>query len=386
MNPNNKSLNRNIVLLMAATFAVSMAMAMNGALYNNFLKVLLNGDYMKMGAVKSIRETPGIMSAFINGLASALPETVFAALSLVVMAIGMAGYYWTSTAGMLMIMSFIWSIGFHLWGPLSGSLGISLTSSENRGEIFGKIASIGAIGTFAGYLVIALLARLLRADMQLLYRWMYLAAGLIILFAGAAVWKLKVNKPAMLKPRFIFRKHYTLYYILQFLEGCRKQVFVTFATFTLVLNYRTGPETMAILLFVNYFFAFLVSPIFGRWIDHFGEKKVLTWNYFILILVYLCYATLHNQYVLYTLFCADNILFTFSLALTTYIGKIAPKEEVTGTLAMGVSMNHIAAVIVPIVGFIIWKKLGYEICFVAGSLVVLMQLIAVQRMRTPEHH
>lgn len=383
--PTDTKIRHSLTLMLIGTFLVSLSTAMNGALYNNFLKVMLSGNYMKMGQVEAVRETPGILSAFLSGVGSFLPEPVLGAISLVVMGLGFAGYYWATSFTSIMGWSFFNSLGMHLWMPLSGALGMGLAPENQKGTVLGRIASIGAVGTLTGYLVVAGLSRLMPEGVQSFYRYLYFIAGFIAIIAAIVIFSIKVRPPLKPKPKFIFKKKYGLYYLLQILEGCRKQVFITFATFTLVLNYNAGPGTMAVLLFINYLVAFGVSPLFGKWIDRFGEKKVLTWNYLLLIIVFILYSVIHVREVLYVLFCMDNILFTFSIALTTYVGKIAPQEELTGTLAMGVSVNHVAAVIVPLVGFAAWKLFGYEVCFMAGALVVIGQLILVQKMKLPEN-
>lgn len=378
---------RNILLLGTTAFCVGLAMAMNGALYNNFLPAILGkGNYAGFGRVEAIRETPGILSAAMNGAVSHLPEPVVAALAIAVLGLGYAGYYWATGVGSLIGMSFLWSCGFHAWAPLSGALGVSLAPEDSRGELLGKIASAGAVGTVAGYLTIALAAVALHTDTHSLhlYKWMYFAAGLVGLIGAAAVYRISHDVGCSLKPRMIIRRRYGLYYILQALEGGRKQVFITFAAFVLVLRYHADPKTMAILLLINYVIAFAVAPTFGRWIDRIGERKVLSANYIALILVFIGYATISSIWGLYALFCLDNVLFTFSIALTTYVGKIAPENELTPTLAMGTTSNHLIAVVVPLIGFALWTRYGYQVCFVGGAAVVGLQLLAVQWLRIPQ--
>jgi len=36
----------------------------------------------------------------------------------------------------------------------------------------------------------------------------------------------------------------------------------------------------------------------------------------------------------------DNTVFAFAMALTTYVGRLAPTNEKTMTLSMGVAVNH----------------------------------------------
>ena len=77
----------------------------------------------------------------------------------------------------------------------------------------------------------------------------------------------------------------------------------------------------------------------------------------------------------------DNFFFLGSIGLTTYLQKIAKPADLMPSLAMGVSMNHAAAVIVPITGGLLWAKLGYSMTFFGGAVVVAMSVAAVSRMK-----
>ncbi len=68
------------------------------------------------------------------------------------------------------------------------------------------------------------------------------------------------------------------------------------------------------------------------------------------------------------------------MALTTYIGRLAPPNEKTMTLSMGVAMNHVAAVTMPLVGGIVWKYLGYQWTFLIGSVAAAVSILAAMRV------
>jgi hypothetical protein len=50
-------------------------------------------------------------------------------------------------------------------------------------------------------------------------------------------------------------------------------------------------------------------------------------------------------------------------------------------MAMGFTINHIAAVVLPAVGGFLWM-VDYRIPFVGGAVLALISLLAVQRIRT----
>ena len=75
------------------------------------------------------------------------------------------------------------------------------------------------------------------------------------------------------------------------------------------------------------------------------------------------------------LYVIDNILFGSSLALRSYLRKIAPSEDVTGCLSFGMTANHVTAVVIPIVGGILWIKFGFETTFLAGAAIVFIDML-----------
>jgi hypothetical protein len=51
-------------------------------------------------------------------------------------------------------------------------------------------------------------------------------------------------------------------------------------------------------------------------------------------------------------------------------------------MAVGFTINHIAAVFLPALGGLLWM-IDYRIPFVGGALMALVSLVAVQFIRTP---
>ena len=90
------------------------------------------------------------------------------------------------------------------------------------------------------------------------------------------------------------------------------------------------------------------------------------------------------QLILLGLFVADNVLFNFSFALDCYFQKIAlDRGEITPNVALGQTFNHVAAVVIPIVGGLIWETVGPQYTFGAGILIALACLGLTQWMRVP---
>ena len=104
-----------------------------------------------------------------------------------------------------------------------------------------------------------------------------------------------------------------------------------------------------------------------------------------LVIVFLGYAFIDSLMVLFAFYILDNLLFGFNMALTTYFQKIAvTQEEITSNLSVQQTINHIAAIIVPIMGGIIWEQYGSQAPFLAGVGIVTVSFFLVQFLRVPK--
>jgi MFS family permease len=155
--------------------------------------------------------------------------------------------------------------------------------------------------------------------------------------------------------------------------------FHIFASFALILVYHVPLSHMLMLQLVNAALIAVTAPHIGRLVDRHGERGPLTFYSIGLIVVFLGYAMLQNVNALYVLFLLDNVLFTFGVGFTTYLHRIVRKGELTPCVAMGTTMNHIAAVTVPLGGAWLWEHFrNYQIPFWVGVFIAAISLIATR--------
>jgi MFS family permease len=293
-----------------------------------------------------------------------------------VFAVGLAGYSFVHTYAWVILMSLVWSMGLHVWMPLPNSMTLALAEPGHAGRRLGQVGAAGSAGFFGGLLTAFLLTR---AGVPM--RPLYLVAGASATVAALACLGIyrRIKTPG---PRLVFRRKYGLYYLLCFLDGWRKQVFLCFAGFLLVKKYGTSLEWMLVLQGIVQLFGYFAAPRVGRLIDRIGERRVLIAYYLSIMLVFIGYAFIPNVYVLYGLFIADGAIWVLAMALTTYVGRIAPKAEHTQTLSMGVAMNHVAAVSMPLVGGLMWAY-DYRLTFLVGVVAAVVSVPVA--FRVPKH-
>lgn len=365
---------RDWALLTGLTFLFAFGFATYAGVFQNFLRDVHHAGPMQLGGLESTREIPGLLSALMAGSLVALAEARIATLGLAITAVGIGVTGLMPKYSTVVLITVFWSVGFHLWTAVSQALVLNLARGHEGGRHLGRMGGVSGIATLSALGLSWLLTRV--APHFGYTRYFFLGGAAIL---AASILCAKLSNPPTVAPRkrLIFRREYGLFYLLTFLEGCRRQIFSIFASYALIVVYHVPLTSMLMLQFINAIMIAISAPAMGRVIDKRGEKGPLRFYSIGLIVVFLGYAIVHNVYALYTLFLLDNILFSFGVGYTTYLNRIVRPGELTPCLAMGVTMNHIAAVTVPIGGALLWQHFNnYQIPFWVGVTLAIVALIA----------
>ncbi len=375
-----KNVNQNPMYryLMVLTIASMAGLQTWRTLFNNFAVEVAHLQGSHIGIIQGVREIPGFLALLAIFVLRLIPEHKLSALSILILGIGvgLTGFF-PSFVG-IMITTLIMSFGFHYYETTNQSLTLQYFDKKTSPWVFGKIRSIGSMtNIFAGVAVLGL-------SLLLTYRQMYLAGGVVI--GGIALWAFFQN-PAdkeipVQKKHMVIRKKYWLYYTLTFLAGARRQIFVAFAVFLLVKRFHFSVQEITILFIVNNIINYFLSPLIGKAIIRFGERKVLSTEYFSLIFIFIAYAFVQAKTVVALLYILDHIFFNFSIAIRTYFQKIGDPQDIAPSMAFGFTVNHIAAVVIPAVGGLLWM-IDYKIPFLGGAVISVCSLALIQFMRTP---
>ncbi len=358
-----------------AVAAVSFAMSLQGGANFNFVADEIHATGQQAGVLEAVRESCGILALGVLALLAGLAEPLVGTAMLVLMAAGISSYALAPDYAWVLVLSMVWSQGLHVWMPLPNSMTLALAEEGRSGRRLGQIQTAGAIGSALG---IALALGLIGLKLPAItIRSLYWVAGAAAVLGAAACLAIprRIKTPG---PRIIFRRRYGLYYLLNFLEGWRKQIFLCFAGFMLVKIYHVDLLHMFILQGVVQALGWMISPHIGRLIDRTGERRVLGLYYVLMVAVFLGYVLGANRYLLCGLYVVDGTFFFFAMALTTYAGKLAPESERTATLSAGVAMNHVAAVATPLVSGLLWQHAGPRAVFVFGTVGAVASLAATR--------
>lgn len=200
--------------------------------------------------------------------------------------------------------------------------------------------------------------------------------GAACLFVNPARTGLPPQKKGM-----VLRKKYWLFYALTFIAGARRQIFGAFAVFMLVQKFGYSLQGVTALFVANNLINFYMGPLIGRAINRFGERRVLTIEYSALFLIFVGYAVVDSATIAAVLYVLDNVFFNFAIAIRTFFQKIADNEDIAPSSAVGFTINHITAVVVPVIGGAVWL-MNYRWVFAGAAALSLVSLGLAQLVRT----
>ena len=364
MNPNlHSDIARRPIFryLIVLTFAAAMAQQGWISLYTNFAVDVVHVTGQQTGVVHAIREVPGLLSIGVLLCLLIMTEHTLVALSVLTLGAGvvLTGLF-PSFYG-LIGTAVIMSVGFHFYESTVQSLTMQYFSKVETPPVMGKIRS----ATAAGSLIVGVAVFFLSSVISM--HWLFCVAGSAAVIGG--LWGLMQKHDASGMPvqrrRMVLRSRYMLYYILYFLSGARRHIFGTFSIFLLVSRFNFSVQEMLLFFIFNNAINWFLNPLIGKAINGFGEQKLLLLKYGVLAFIFWTYSTTDSRILVAVLYVVEQLFTNFSMAIRTFFQKIADPQDIAPSAAVGQTINHISAVILPLAGGALWM-VDYRIPFWIG--------------------
>ncbi|ABR54605.1 major facilitator superfamily MFS_1 [Methanococcus vannielii SB] len=342
-------------------------------LFNNYAVDIVGINGFQMGIIQSVREIPGFLTFLVVYILIVIKEHRLSALSTVLMGIGVAITGLFPSFKGLLFTTFLMSLGFHYFETTNKSLTLQHFGKKEAPLVLGRFGSYSAIVSIFFGLMLLISVKFFPIWLNyLVYGIIISTIGLYFLFKNPIFLEVPKQKKGM-----VLKKKYWLYYALNFLAGARRQIFIAFAVFLLVKHYNFTVLEVAILFVLNNIFVFLTAPKIAEGINRFGERKVLTFEYLALIFIFLGYAFIESRNVALILYIIDHVIFGFAIGINTYFQKTADSEDIAPSMGVGFAINHISAVIVPIIGGILWMT-NWKTPFIMGAIFSAISLFFVK--------
>ncbi|EGQ7871658.1 MFS transporter [Vibrio parahaemolyticus] len=371
---------QNFLLLISIIVPIAFSTWM--ALLNNFVIEKANFDGADIGLLQSVREIPGFLAFTAVFVLLFIREQRFMLVSLAMLTLGTAltGYFPTLYG--LLFTTLLMSTGFHYFETLKQSLSLQWLSKEEAPEMLGKFISVGALASLFTYGAIWILLEQLKFD----FKTVYLLAGgvgfVLIIVMALAFPQFKTAVPQ--NKKLVLRKRYWLYYALTFMSGARRQIFTVFAGFLMVEKFGYSAADITLLFLINYLFNFLFAKRIGRFIGVVGERKALTFEYVGLIFVFVGYGLVQTAEWAAALYVVDHLFFALALAIKTYFQKIADSADMASTAGVAFTINHIAAVVIPVTFGMIWLVSPSSVFYIGAGMAAVSLLLSLNIPAKPE--
>lgn len=356
---------------------MTLAFATWMVLLNNFVVETAEFSGREIGILQSIREIPGFLAFTTIFVLLLIREQKFAYFSLIMLGIGvlLTGFF-PSEIG-LYCTTLLMSAGFHYFETVKQSLSLQWLSVSETPEVLGKLIAITSLTSLLTYLFIWFSQEYLSLGFEIIYLISGVVCLLLTVFMwfGAPLFEGKVNQ----KKNLVLKRSYWLYYALTFMSGARRQIFVVFAAFLMVEKFKYSVSDIAILFIINHTFNWIFASKIGRLVGKVGERSALTFEYCGLFLIFFAYAYVDSAIMAGALYVLDHLFFSLAIAIKTYFQKIADPSDIASTAGVAFTINHIAAVFIPVSFGLVWL-FSPKLVFLMGAMMSLISLILARNI------
>jgi predicted MFS family arabinose efflux permease len=388
----------NIRLFLVVSAFVGLAMGMSDSIIANYFKDAYDVNAQQRGFIELPRELPGVLAMFfiaaiasLRGIKSAICAQLLAGGGILVLALVRPEFQW------MLVFLFIYSLGQHMFLTLGDSIALSLADSENRGRVMGSYNSvrmaflmIAGIVTFLGFRS-GLFSFETPVSVFILSAVCFLGAAILL----AVMSQTSKSLDRVPKQRFVFRKEYARYYLICVLYGGRKQIMIVYSPWVLIDLLDFKADVISILAVIGSLVGVFFMPQVGRWIDHYGVKRVMMAESLCFIAVYITYGFLSKwvnthavvltglvMMFVYLLNIVDRMSAQFAMVRSIYMLSIAlDPDDVTPSLSLGMSIDHVFAIGGAYLCGLIWFKFGPEYVFIIAGVLSFLNLLVASRIR-----
>lgn len=382
-----RSIPKDFLFFLCAVACIGFGQSLIDSTFNNFLNDRFSISNVQRTFIELPREIPGLIVMLVSALFFFVCNRSLAVIAQFMAAIGILTIgLLSSSFSMMLWWLFMYSLGQHLFLPLTSDIGMELAKEGNAGKRLGQLQGATNLAAIAGSFAVFLGFKYLNIS----FTSTYIVSAVFFVAGGLLIYAMQKNKPVPIATRFTFRKEYKLFYILSVLYGTRKQIFLTFAPWILVTVFKQPVQMIATLLTIGGVIGIVFKPLLGRAIDKYGERTILAGEAIILVFVCIGYGFARKLFgagtalmVASACYVVDQLLMSVGMARATYLKKIArTPQELTSTLTAGVSIDHVFSISIALLGGIIWQSFGYEYIFVLGAFIALINLNFALKIKT----
>ena len=383
-----------VYLFVAVLAFTALANGLGSSIFSNYFNEVFQINEVQRGFVEIPRESPGILCMVLVAALGFLGNIWMSVVAQVLVLAGLVVMGWLSPGyGTMLVFLFINSLGMHFFLPLNDAISMDLAEKGKVGETLGRFKGVNTLFAMiaAAIVFLGFRTRLFSFEENTILPFVLaaeLTAGAVFLLVCMA--RLMPQKDAVKNHKLLFRKQYMPYYMVTLAYGCQKRIKIVFAPWVIINLLGQGADTVALLTIVVHLAGTWAAPVLGKLLDKLGVKNMLwaeaayiavSFSAMGLLAGMLAAGSLDlrdgltwlafGAYVLCVLFEQFNMVHSYMMRAIAL-----DPSEVTRTLSVGLSVDHIMAIIASPVMGLIWNAWGVQYVFYLAALSALFQVAA----------
>lgn len=390
---------RAVRLFVAVLALTALANGLGSNIFSNYFNEVFHIDSVQRGFIEIPRESPGILCMVLVAALGFLGNLWMSVVAQVLVLAGLVVMGWMSPDyGTMLVFLFVNSLGMHFFMPLNDAISMDLAERGRVGETLGKFKGVNTLFAMAAAVLVffGFRARLFSFGDRTILPFALaagLTAGAVVLLVCMA--RLMPQGGAVKNHKLLFRTQYMPYYMVTLAYGCQKRIKIVFAPWVIINLLGQGADTVALLTIAVHLAGVWAAPVIGKLLDRLGVRAMLWAEAGYIVLSFSAMGLLAGMlagesfglrdpitwlvfgaYVLCILFEQFNMVHAYmmrSIALDP--------SEVTRTLSVGLSVDHVMAIIASPVMGLIWNAWGVQYVFYLAALSAVFQVAAAAMTR-----
>lgn len=388
---------RAVRLFVAVLALTALANGLGNTIFSNYFNEVFHIDSVQRGFIEIPRESPGILCMVLVAALGFLGNLWMAVVAQALVLVGFIVLGWMSPSyGVMLAFLFLHSLGMHFFMPLNDAISMDLAEKGKVGATLGKFKGVTTLFNMAAAVMVFFGFRtgFFSFHSKIILPFAIggvCTAGAVVLLAALAL--SAPPKDAVKNHKLLFRQQYMPYYMVTLAYGCQKRIKIVFAPWVIINLLGQGADTVALLTIAVHLAGAWLAPVIGRMLDKLGVRRML-WVEAVYIAASFSVMGLlagmltsgsfggpftwlvYGAYVLCVLFEQFNMVHSYmmrSIALDP--------SEVTRTLSVGLSVDHVMAIVASPVMGLIWNAWGVQYVFYLAALSALFQVAAAGMTR-----
>lgn len=379
---------------------VALGTGFSDSILSNYFNDAYGITAQQRGFIEIPRETPGILASFAIASLAFLGDIRITVIAHLLACAGILTLGLTTPEFYMMTaVLFVYSLGTHIYLPLTDTIAMSICKDGDIGAAMGRFKAVTTACALVAAVIVFVGFRLDWLSFQRAVKLPFVfAAGFYFLAAMLSLVLLKRAKELHRKverPKLKFNKKYKFYYILAIMNGVQKQIVLVYAPWVIIEILKRGADTTAILLMISSVCGIFFLPFLGKCIDRFGIKNMLYADALSFIGVYLAFAFVVYQlytgqasitgfacYATFMVFIFDRMSSQMSIIRTIYLKRIAiDPSDILPTMSLGITMDHVVAITCSYFSGMIWMTFGPHVVFILAASLSLINLAVAKLVK-----